>query len=307
MTRFDTGYGGAARAEAARRRPTGGGGHTPLVKALLAVDDATPAHVAAVDACVAAVSRAPDSIEYSAKVGLATLEPYRFTWYWDVGRHPRGLAREIVSTFRACADRTGAVVPEALLDAPFDAGPVLQLVVGLDARPDPAATRVKLYAVLSLGARSVVEALGELCGVPQPPPSVDLDLTYIVGLDFGPRGLVDMKLYFALDGRSAPRLLRAPSSAGELLSLSRLIVFQQGLVDPAKRALFFHANDRALLRRELARSLGPDRPMSHLLTRARAMGDVVGTALDPWILSYPLVGGSLERETCNVYFHCRST
>src|SRR5690606_29919973 len=101
-----------------------------------------------------------------------------------------------------------------------------QLCLGIDARPELADTRLKIYAIYQGDAADSTEALCSALGV-TPPAAANLALTHIVGVDLRSTGLHDVKLYYSLAPRQVTRTLRQPALAIPLLRGCRRVVYQR--------------------------------------------------------------------------------
>jgi hypothetical protein len=275
---------------------------TLVGRALAAVDEHVPERFVRFDALIDESGLVSDLHEYSAKIAGA-LEPYRATHYFDVGRHEPALVHGVAELFLRQADALGNRVDErfAAWLRSLGAGAqerVLQMVLGIDDRADATTARQKIYFVLrpSHGA-FVGEALDALGA--SVPPGLPIDLTYILGADFGQEGLRDTKLYFVLDRDRVPKVV---DPLPEIFSGTRLVVMQHCLKD-ARRQIFFHLESFVTAWRTLE-ARAENEPEAHeLLRRVRGMSaTILPFRLEAAIFAFPIHERRLDPHAYSVYF-----
>lgn len=269
------------------------------------------------DSEIVASGLVPDLYEYSAKADTQ-LQPWRATYYFDVGRHPAELAGAVDQLFLRAASalniRLGAF-PDFLGQAGWRSQ-LVQTVLGIDAREDAGSLRLKYYWVLKPNSGALLGALLTALGLERQAPR-DLDKVYICGLDFTQRGLLDVKLYYVLEQRRVPAFIQNFAAVRELFAGTRLVVYQHCLRAPDKRQMFFHATRSAVIQRELLRQSRRSASALELLQCVERMrlslgapsavlgedGDRGGHRLEPWILAFPYSNRVLDLNAFNVYFH----
>ncbi len=288
---------------------------SPLLRALAASASPPPAVVdfdrhaffGANEAARESSPRAPDFFETSPHVDREVFAPWRLTYYFDLSARPRA---EVVNTVHgrllALARRYAFPLPDGLrawLSATsWTDESMLQVVLGLDARADPADTRLKYYVILKGDAGRLVAALCEALAV-SPPQRAKLEQTHIVGVDLTRAGVRDVKLYYALDPVRAARTLRDPRPHARLLQGCRTIVYQHSLIVEHKRSMHFHARAPEVLLRELATMRRAAPWSQRLVTHLKALNAPGRPPLRPWILAHPWRDGALDRGRASLYLH----
>ncbi len=274
---------------------------TELLEAMRAADRGVPAELEVFDRVAATGEPRPDFFELSVRAGGAFV-PNRLTYYFDVHRRGAAVAREAGARFVRLAAELGVTLPAALLsfvssDAPGE-GPVLQVVLGIEAPSAGQSVRAKYYLVFRDNpGRRVRELLASL--ELEPTGGSDPDKVYILGCDATPAGLEDVKLYFRLQGAVVPKLVENVGEVADLLRGSRDVVFQQCTRRPARRQLYLHVSDTAVLTEWLAR-----RGLDAALGRARRINERLrGLRVDPWIVSWPYEGRRVTVESPTLYLH----
>jgi hypothetical protein len=281
---------------------------SPLFTALLRTDPSAPQALRSFDALVAGNAPAPDFYEWSARIEERLL-PSRLTYYFDVGRHGSGVASAAGERFLALC-RTLDVPLSSALDSLLRSDlpsrdEILQIVIGIDERDDPLLRRLKYYLVFRAQPRRSVEAVLRAAEMPCP-SSIDPSRTYILGLDLGPSGVDDCKLYFRLDPARAPGHVDNARELGPLLRGTRDFVMQCCLRRPERRQLYLHATNDHVIRNWLAEAAPARPPIGELMDRARAINQGPdGFRIDPWIISFAYRDRRLDASAMNVYFHIR--
>ena len=266
-----------------------------------------PEAVRRFDACVAldgepAWGPPPNFCESSPQLAGERVHAWRVTHYFDVAGRSLERRLNVAARLSACADALSIPVPDALAQLLANPAPepaLRQLCLGLDARLDPAQTRLKLYAILEGDAAAHTRALCSALAI-SPPESARLELTHIVGVDLDRAGLRDVKLYYAMPPNKVTRTLKQPWLAVPLLRGCRRVVYQRSLIMPGKQSYHFHAHAPRVLWAELLR-LREQAPATAELERRREAFAAAGLA--PWILAHPFAAGELERRVSSVYLH----
>lgn len=286
-----------------------GAEHSATFAALAATSADVPDALRCFDGLVQASGLVPDLEEYSAKCDAA-LHGWRSTRYFDTGRYPQARIGAVDQLFGSLAEHLGADISGfagvgGLRDdaAGVPSGRVLQTVLGLDARDQAGDFRLKYYWVLRSRPGVLIARLLAQLGV-EADPNIDLDLVYICGLDFSPRGLVDVKLYFALDRQRVSQVVGNARAVHEVLAGCKLVCFQHCLLSTEKRQMFFHAARSQTLERALIQLGRASASARALTSRIGAMNRVLaGPSLEPWIIAFPFADRRLALQAFNVYFH----
>ena len=249
---------------------------------------------------------APDFFEVSACVG-DRVDPFRATYYFDVGRHGIDCAASANARFVAACEASDIELPAAfaeLLSTDALAAPtVLQLVLGIDARDDPTATRIKYYVIFRGDSTEIFTSFAAATGI-ELPAVVDPGTVYIAGVDLTAGRVTDLKAYVRLRDDRIASTLRRPALHRELLAGCRGVVFQQ-CATSARRQMYFHASNPAAIEHELTGATNRAAATPFLRERIAAMNAGADRPLDPWILAYRYDRGELDRTSYTVYFHFR--
>lgn len=278
---------------------------SPILPLLQAVSDGTepvPESLVRFDGVVGGAE--VDDYEWSVRVDHARLERFGATYYFDTGKAGSPSRAEVNARFSTALEGLMSVAPpglEALLSLELgDDDAILQVVLGVDGRGREEETRFKYYFILRGDPSSTVRSVCDAFEVAIP-SSIDPSLCTILGIDLGAQGLVDVKLYFALDRRLLPRVVRMDEGVTRLARLARVVILQHCLRRP-RRQLYFHADGPRALESELTRlaaSVPGTAKSGRLYRRARS----AGFAVEPWILAHPYADHALDEQRHNLYFH----
>lgn len=272
-----------------------------LFEALQAADASTPPTLEAFDRIVSSHDPLPSFYEHSVRVAHP-ISPHRLTYYFDThGREPH-VAREAGARFVRLGRELGLRLPLPLADFVEADGPgsdeVLQVVLGVDAPIDGSALRGKYYLVFRSNPGRCVSELLAAAGL-APAAGALPEKVYIVGVDVTAAGIDDVKLYFRLESRRAPRVIDNMDDVADLLAASRDVVFQQGTRRPERRQVYVHASSTAHLSEWLERH-----GFDEALGRARAINErLCGSRIDPWIVSFAYDQRRVDVGSGTVYFH----
>ena len=263
---------------------------------LLALDASTevPSDFVLFHNSVAMAENGPDSFEYSVSTDSDAL--WRVTHYFDVRDTPER-AEEVCRRLEDAAGALGIPIPNKvrrLLD-PQGLSVALQVGIGIDARPDPDATRLKLYIISdNAGGSDVATKLVDACeaGSEQAPNP------HIVGLDLTRSGLLDVKVYTSLDPSRLAQIFRRPRAHEGTIKGAKNAVLHESRLLGNERKLHVAARDGRELRRRL--ELDPD--AAPLLAHVRKVENLAGFPLEPWLISHTYRDGELEGPL-TVYYH----
>lgn len=247
----------------------------------------------------------PQFTEHSVRFG-DRLERHRLTHYFDVG--PSG-SRTVLAVLDRLTELAAAMeirnasglaaLGPALLRS---VASIEQVVLGIDARTEPGATRLKLYLVFSRPAPEAFELLTTSLGI-TPPPGLAAREVRLVGVDLSQDGASDLKAYLRLDPRRLDRVFRDPDSVRDLANASREVVLQQGLGGSQRRQLHFHATDEARFARWMV-DRASNEGLRALLDHQNALNAALsGIRMAPWIIGLPYADGRADESRGNVYFH----
>lgn len=280
-------------------------GSSPLLIALRESDPHTPESLVTFDRLMVP-DIAPDFLEWSAHVAHDVC-PHRLTYYFDTHRRGAPLARIVGERFLDLARMLGTTIPPPIArvmttDVPAHDS-VLQVVVGIDERTPPD-KRIKYYLVFRSNPSEIIHKIVDSFGSPSPVESVDVQRTYIVGIDFREDGVDDVKLYFRLDLRHLGRVVENVADFDPLVRLSRDVVFQHCLLHPERRQMYLHATHDRVIGPWLAATSRARPAFSQLVQRQiRTQQALTPTRVAPWIISFPYRNRRMDASTSNVYFH----
>ena len=265
-----------------------------------------PPELLAFDGLVSAPHPPADFRELS--IGVShRLDPWRLTAYFDVAGEPTVVTRTAWERASALAEFMGvplpAVLESLLCDRLATNAALRQVAVGLDARDDPAASRMKLYVIFEGDASRPTASLCAALDA-TPPDNAALALTHIVGIDLTRAGLHDVKLYYSLDLGRAHRIVRDPTRWTTLLRGATTLVYAHSLLTP-RRSLHVRARDPELLWRELPRLAAPALPRLHACLQALGCTPDRRGPLQPAFVALPWEDGALDPTRFTLYLHPR--
>ena len=255
---------------------------------------------------ISRIRPAAEFSEHSVRFGAA-IEPFRLTHYFDVGSGRKSRATDVGSSFLEAAEKLEFVLPPSLPEVVRRLLPqrdeVAQVVLGIDARFEPGATRLKYYVIFDRSASDAVDAVRAMLGVPTC-AGFDPGQAYILGLDLKQSGLSEMKLYTRLDLARLRRVIRNYDEVAVLARGARSVALQQCLVDQERRQLHFHASNAAIYDEWLSRLSSTNNPLSEAQRHARLVESrLMSGRLLPWIIGLEHRNGRVDLSTGNVYFH----
>ncbi len=258
------------------------------------------------DALVRGGPSGPDFTEHSVAFD-STLAAARLTHYFDVQSGDERRAAIALARFRAVVQRFGHGGSTKLLDRLDElasgARSLLQVVLGIDARPSPGSTRTKLYFLLSEPDAGLVEAVR--CAADMPAlPNLDPAQVFLLGLDFGEGGVSELKSYLRLDIGRLDRIVRSAPDVELLLRQPKAAVLSQPHRRPERRQLHLHAGRVAFHTRWLAERAAHQPALDALNRHVHAVESCLGgERLEPYIVGLPLHEGQLDPRRGNVYLH----
>ena len=286
------------------RRATVSASSSNLVSALRRAYGGAQDALETFDRIAGAESPVPDSLEWSVHLRDAG-DAGRLTYYFDSARHATSALVAVVARFASLAAHLGVAVPERLQDLfaarVVGSDDVLQVVLGIDERPG-VARRVKIYVIMRRSAPVLVNAILGSLDVDRP-GQFDPARVYILGVDCGPSGLVDAKLYFRLDPARLSGAVTNLSAVSDLVGTARYMVLQRCLLTDRSQ-IYFHANSERAIVRHLELRAESEPAARALLERHSSLGAQLAYGrIDPWIISFELRGRRLATSANNVYFH----
>jgi hypothetical protein len=271
-----------------------------LLDALRVADSEVPSALETFDRVATRDDARPDFFEHSMRVDGSS--PYRLTYYFDVHRRGKDVARMAGARFVELSRELGAALPpalEAFVGSDATSGPeVLQVVLGVDAPSGGALVRCKYYLVFRGDPGDSLASLLAALAL-ETPAKADLHRGYIVGIDVTAAGVEDVKLYFRLDRTAVPRAFDAPPAIAALVAESRDVVLQQCIRRPERRQAYMHASSTEKLASWLAKH-----ESGESARRATAINAALhGARLKPWIVSFACTGRRLAASQGAVYYH----
>ncbi len=252
-----------------------------LVDAVAVLSDAPP-----IFTLLPALLADADTYEYS--VGEDAQAIWRMTFYFDVRDQP-GRLEAAIAGLQSVASAHGVSVSDEIRAAFADPATreLLQVGIGVDARPDPKDTRMKLYFIAdAIGGGEACRMLMKACGAA---PADDADTPHIVGLDLRPTGVHDVKVYTSLNVDRLPKIFRKPKRHHRQNSGAKHAVLHESRLLKKERRLHVSAVDSRKLRKILA----DDPAASGILAHIARIEEISGFALEPWIAARTYRDGEL--------------
>jgi hypothetical protein len=282
---------------------TGESETAPLIRALAAVDSC-PDELAEFDQIVGRTPFGPAVYEYSVSVGRDPAR-WRLSHYFDV-REGGHVVVEAHTRFLEVACALGIPLSSAMEAylAEAIAADAVQIAIGIDARPDPAESRLKYYLICDQEGVSPCESLRAAAGI-EIPNRLTAVRTHILGLDFRRDGLHDMKVYHSLNVGQLPRIFRSPAAHEVTIEGAKHAILHECVGAERERKLHVSFTDTPTLERLILSEFGETDGTLAMLTHIAALNEHEGVDLFPWILARPYADGDLLRSPYTVYFHPR--